>query len=820
MGLEQIQNYIYEKRLTQNDIVKSTEVEEKNVNLNWQNVGDLKIFLGGIEPNYPTPLTGITQNVWSRGNTSLTAISYTGLHQSVRGFYYQNADYGAPSVVEMEGVTSSVFRCITVPMQYVGDRIKPETFTFSLSTSDLYFEKFLSLRNSIGYNQTYNSAFAILADEVYVNPDEIKIKCDEKFDSFSNNFGFEIAFRLRNDINSSGTGVDQVIYYRPRITPKESFTGSSSSFAYSTSSIPSNYSYQDLNNQRFSSQVSRPSVSGNLGDAAFAITYNRSGTSCSFALFVDGVRTAIFPSITSVITSNALTSSPASSTTWGYYDLLDDKWHHLIVNWAENNGTNPGWENGRMYLDGTRLEATKRATNLPSYPNVKASYDIDGETIDVPTPIYIGARVLPIDEQVTNRNLRIIQSKAYASASGDILQSILDYDKPIEYENANYKYLYDFDSQENTGLYSYFGSLNLEKYLNSYINQIQTTDIAPINREKNKYDIKKETTFNNVTKCGINGFNADIAFVNVWADCIQDAFQSSVQIGERMNVKLTGISSYDDLLIKYRFLDPKMNIGHACLTGQYYYNADILPILQGPKNVIIYNFEFYKENFDSVVIKNRSQILNPDNYSVEYSNKNINYNYSGACILISSEDFKNTLKGAYAKISNDYRIYDKAVKTFPNNGLSHGILKYRNLSTNTETNIGVIYYDLGIIFMTNNFVWPGAVNQDIVNSLTAGVKLVFGINPIFAPIIDPIIVENLSFISQKFKYSTYIDINLDLNEYNISQNDSALPTRNVSYPTTIGFFNDKDECLASSKISYITKKNDTYKIKYKTKLQF
>lgn len=800
MAIKNTQPKIYEKRLLTTDFIKSTEILEETINLNSNTVNNIKIFDQGININYASSLTAGDYLTWRRGN-ELSTVSNTSFFESVKSYFQQDADYGVPnSIINAQGLSSDFVRAISIPQQFYYDRIKPGSFSFSLKPlDDKYdFPKFLKINNSYSFDNSFNSSFVALADE-NIQSDLKMNDIVKKIGANNDSVGMEICFKFRHDEaalqNDNISNYTQFLYYQARVINKESLTSIGKEWTYSVSAIPSNYQLSDLIDQR-QQTAELPNRDQDMTFAVALKVYKSNDLNFPnefwFQIYGNGELLTEAPAIFSTINNNSLSALSASSVT--KVNLADNNWYHFIVNWT------PG-QFPRCYLNGVRQAIYHFSYTIPSNLAIsEAVYTSTAGNMNVPTISCIGARILPLDQQITSRNLHIIQAKDYSSLNSDSINNVLDIDKTIEYE-------IDTSGVFNTNLCSYFGAVNIDYYLNGKIGNWNSTELLPsFNKQKTKSEIKKSLTFDNIQQMAVNGFSGDIAFCYLWfakiPDVITGPFATGFEICENVNMYLLGDFNKFNLQVYQRYVQGK----------------NITPFWDNfpntYRNFLKAGYDFWKENLDSVTVKNRSPYTSSINSTfTNVSNSQQKYDYSGAGIFINSNKYKETKKGSNLLIQNAYKIYDKPVKVFNNNSLSHGTLMYHDFSTNGDIPIGSIFYDCGQIILNTEFSYPDTYFP-ILDSLSANGPMSFNYNG------SGPWVENINFVAQKYKYCNYVNVGIDSNECNISDNESNPQNQNWVYPTTIAFYNDNDECLATAKINEITRKNSSFNLQYKVKLEY
>jgi hypothetical protein len=798
-----------EKRFTYYDFQNSIEFEENQYTFSADNSLTSHFnFLNAAKSNYTSVSSNINNNVYTLKNSN-NKISYSALYENIRSYLYQNNYAIQNSIVNQNQQESLFARQITIPLNCLGDTIKPGSFGFNLSSNSvLHFSRFLSLNNSKNIDYGRNSAYVLFNDERWLN---------EKLDSCSSNFTFELAIKPKYIDNSSASTVTQYLIYRARIVPRNSLSGmTASGWTYSSSAIPSN---QDITTLQLEKSVNvDTSITGDsVTDIAYglAMTYYKpiSNSSLSgsivFDAIINGEIVSSFQAINSSLTANSQTGVDFSSLT-SIKNLYDNQWHHLIWNWNTLDASNT-----RLYLDGVRLPAINNSSTAGQNPVLTvANYKLNNMVVKVPTTLLLGSKLQACDQQITTDSMRVIfnnqenisflyQRKNFEAEYGSqfISQAYVNQGLIINSNNQKTNNPSAKSSQVptslvniDTNIYSYFGAVNNLKYLSSYYNGIVTSDRNPdIYTGFTDSDLKKNICSNIISENGIRGYIGDLGFFYIHNASLTDG-DGGVTISEYVGSITANSFSATEIALRFTNRDPKKS------------NVD---------DYLIGNYQFWKEDLMSLLVKNKTKIKNNSEFYYKKNNASNNeayYDYYGAGIFVNHLSL-----AANSKINAKYDFQDLPQSVFDKGLFKTGSIIYKGNESSKYSKIGVIYYDLGLLIFDNNQLIPTSNlnSTSFINSISADTNITWSTSTT-----SNFIMEEMSYIVQKYRYCNYLDVNLNEFEFNNSTNPSSQLNQNVTYPTTIGLYNDNDEMIAVAKINQKVEKSSLYNINYKVKLAY
>jgi len=800
-----------EKKFLYYDFQNSIEFEENQYTFNSENSLTSHFnFLNAAKPNNTSVSSNVNTEVFSIKNNN-NSISYSALYENIRSYLYQNNYTIQNSIINQNQQESLFARQIVMPLSCLnGDKIKPGSFGFNLSSNDiLRVSRFLSFNNSKDYDFGRNSGYVLFNDERWLS---------EKLDSCSSSFSFELSIKPKYIDNSSASTVTQYLIYRARLVPRNSLSGlAASGWTYSASAIPSN---QDITTLQLEKSINvDTSVTGySVNDIAYglAMTYYKPGSpstlsgSIVFDAIINGEIVSSFQAINSSLTANSQTGLNFTSLT-SVKNLYDNQWHQIIWNWNTTSASNT-----KLYLDGVRLAAFNNSSTAGQNSIITvANYKLANMVVKVPTTLLLGSKLQACDQQVTTDSMRVIfnsqenisflyQRKNFEAEYGSqfISQAYVNQGIIINSNTQTQKSSGDSKSSQipteliniDTNIYSYFGAVNNLKYLSTYYNGVVTSDRNPdIYTNIFDSDVKKHICANIISENGIRGYIGDIGFFYIYNSPLIDSV-SGIGISEYVG-SITA-NSYSATEVAQRFINRDNKNSTAI-------------------NNLIGSYQFWKEDLASLLVKNRVKIKNNSEFYYKKNNSYSNeafYDYYGAGIFVN-----HLSTAANIKINTLYDFQDIPNVVFPNGIFNTGSIIYKSNDLSRFIKVGAIYYDLGICVFDNNIVINNSnlSNTGIVNSLSSNVNFVWS-----STSNNNFIVDEISYIVQKYRYCNYLNVQLDDFEFNKSSNPTSQLNQNVTYPTTIGLYNDNDECLAVAKINQKIEKNDLYKLNYKVKLAY
>lgn len=832
-------------------------------------------FLVGIRKDYkylnaPTTgsLTAQKQNVYTPSNSAYQ-VSITSLYEHVRGYLYRNG-LTAFDPIQRTNVNSWLgndryaVRVITIPLNELKeDKIKPGTFGMNISNSSPYtFNKYLEFNNSPSYNSGNGAGYMLLSDESWLC---CKLSNTlDKIDSKTNaDFTIEIVFSPKK-LDGLIEPYQQFLLYRPRLVDRQntaldslmdnnSLSARMFEYTCTVSAIPSYYSYDEEINNKFTtlSQISKldyDSSATSNNDCAMgiifthypltaSITSNLSGkplSGCStFKIIRNGKLYGEYLALTSSNTAGVVFTG-----TTGSVNLFDSEWHHLVWTYKQPIDFIADSDLHRVYLDAVRLPNLNQNTDSRSQPYFGGSSQTTAwyknNSLRASTVMTVGAKLQVIDQQLTTRNT-VIQNALNTDIRFLYRQREFqgEYGLTIDYTSAQQNYGAEFDpsvtgsplvtsATSDTMVYSFFGASNLEKYLSSYYGYHNSPEKNPdIYLEHSYIDAKKMICTDIIKDNGCFGFNGNIAGLWIYNYYIPGEYGFfSTPILEYQCVCWRSNSLTDlrpeiytvfygdwEIVNQRKFIEPNKRkwIG-----------------LNVPEK-LLGNFCFWKDEKNAIVVNNRIQPIT----SAIYKQKSLKFNkdfgdafnnYYGAGFLT-----KTGLQNPSINLVEKYEFTDSPVKVYTGSYLKHGKIIQNNPEGGkvaaAYSEVGIIFYDLGIIVFDSELILNHSkfienISVPLTWSITGYDFSVTG----FPPSACWFNVSKIKFETETDKYVNYFDAILEQDECNTTTNPTIGLLNNLTYPTSIGLYNDNDELLVVAKMVHQTPKTNYYGIRYKIKL--
>lgn len=751
-------NFIHTKDNSTNEIFISSEISiSSDVNFLNSCIYDLDI------PYLSASIT--SSNIVNTISNSATLISYTGLYNHVNSYLYLDG-YEVKQNLNFDGLSSSQYRVISLPLYY-HDNIEPGSFNMTLDSGEMQYSRYLRLKNDKYYDYAQNCSFVYLNDE-----DWLLNKCS----NLKSEYSICITFKL--DDNFKDEGLEKSIgylFYRPRLLPRQDIAYNWELESICSTGIPFGGSYDIQYAYKFDKNyVDSNSIENGI---SIRIIYH-SLTSVSplagkFEIHTTQNSTDIrFNAISSSATNNSQSGSFASLTS--YKDLSDGNFHQLIV--TKNISGTSSMSGMIAYLDGVRLPTFSSGV-LYEESIFDAEYKFEDDIKKTSTPIFIGAKVSPINQQVINDTMGIITSYSDSNFSKYRSQNIEPEINPIINSIRFNPVINDEEfspTGSNTNIYTNFGSVNNRLFLKDYYGILD--DNLNVDLYYDDHDLNKLNLAKSVTNFGIMGFNGCISNFYLWDKKLEDIDVENGLTGKPM----------------------------ACINLSGTFSAHLVNMQNSNKYAattknLIGDYRFFEEDTNSHIIKNNI-----------YDNSKHNY-FKGCGALISHKDYKNHNSVPYAKIETNYQFYDINEKVY-NNNLNHGKVICSNELNKKEC--GTIFYDLGIVVFDTSVNYSyNNITKNVLNSLTSNTSMTFNNS-----ITSDIIVEDINYKLVKNNYNSYIDLLINSNEFNNSQN-TTFEGENI-YPTTFALYNDNDELLFIAKCNSKNQKNKYVDSQHKLKLNF
>lgn len=806
------------KLFLKQDFHLKTEIEEYPISIDNNSPLTSNVsFLNGVYYNTSdaTLLSSLSSvNTVNTVSNSSSFISYTGLYNHALSFLYQDNYIIKSKICDRDNTDTSFLREISVPIKKFNcDRIKKGTFGISLRKNFDQYSRFLTLNNNHKYDNGQNASFIYLNDEPWLR----------SLTGTATAFTMCINFRLNNNwLNEMTTSsLTQYLIYKPSIRPRSEDGGlpnSNLAWTICSTAILNSLTYEDAYLAKF--DPSAASWWSNKGETQYALRLTYFSPTANHALsgrfvfetFLDETTPGyIFPAINSSVSSNSMTSSVSAGGLTSNKSLLDGNWHQVI--WTRDGFELPSVERGgAMYLDGIRLgkHTQPGSPGAMTDPNLFfATYEMLDKTIQTSTPIMLGARISPIDNQVVTPHFRIIeQNSTTILTSNNLKRKLIEpeynigispltaYDRGLFIENGFTTAQSLYTSGSNTNIFSYFGATNIEKFLAIYKNE-NTSDIIPNNNFSiSDSDEKSLNTSYISSQYGTHGFNGNIASFYFWDDSL-----------ENLDIEW------------FELLEPKMaEFVNSTINPLYSNNYIYKQYINQREPVTDYSlvgcYQFFKENLEAFTVKNRI-LSNTKKYTNIESEL---YGYYGAGVFINHNNFKKNTQTAVcpnASIKYMRDFYDIPEPIFTTN-LNHGKIVYIDSSKNIKDS-GIIFYDLGLVIFDSNIFLTNSITSSLLSSISSNSSMLFTVSNTSS---NNFYIDEINYSMEKMRFSTYIDVNIDGDEFNQTTNKTSLKNQDFSYPTTISFYNDRDECLYVSKINNLIEKNKFLQLKYKAKISF
>ena len=772
-----------EKRLLPNNFTNTTDTERNEIFISNKisTSSDVNFLSACIyDTNIPYLSASLSSsNVVNTLSNSATLISYTGLYNHVNSYLYLNDNVVKSKIDNFDGLSSAYVRVITLPM-YSHDYIEPGSLNLILDSNQAQYSKFLKLTNNKDYDYGQNCSF------VYFNDEDWLLK---KCSNLSNEYTINITFKLNSGfINDQLTTNVGYLFYRPNARPRQEIAYGWEADSICSTGIPFGGGYETQYNTKFDKNYIDSNSIEN-GIAARLIYYSLSSNNSfsgqyMFLMTLNGIDIR-FPAIYSSATSNSQSGSFSSLTS--EKNLLDGNFHQLTITRKNLSGLGISLSTiMNAYLDGVKLSPIYSGTN-DFYPTVfDCEYSFGNTIKHITTPIFLGAKINPINQQVTNYSLRIandyLDSKfnkyRFQNIEPEINPNINSVTSVLNWTNRI------SSTGSNTNMYSNFGAVNNRLFLKNYYGIIDDNLNTDLNYDE--HELNKLNVSNSITNFGIMGFNGLISNFYLYDKRFEDLdYENGITAEPLSCVNLSGSFS---------------------ATLAYRQKNYIYPITT---NGLIGDFRFFDEDSESVIVKNSI-----------YDNSKHNY-FKGCGIFINHKDFKNDKTIPNCKIENTYELYDIYEKVYSNN-LRHGKLFFNGAN---KKECGTIFYDLGIMVIDTNFDYPfymdstindglDQVTKSFLNSFTAGSSATFNNSST-----SNIIVKSINYKLVKNNYNNYITLPVNSYEFNISKNITYKDGISI-YPTTFGLYNDNNEILFIAKYNGKNEKNKFVDSKYTLKINY
>jgi hypothetical protein len=824
-------------------------------------------FMVGIRKNYNSSLTSQSNTAYTSSNSAYP-ISITSLYEYVRGYLYRD-NYIANDPTFKYGLSGSPIyklRVITIPLNELKeDRIKPGTFGMNSDTNARFtFNKYLELNNSPNYNYGIGAGYVLLSDESWLCCDVSERLDHVHTTGYNSSFTVELVFSPKEIKEITTQPYRQFLLYRPRLVDRMNplmvsdmnfpLSAKMFDYTYAVSAIPSFYSYDEEINNKYTAFVPNlktgydHSVTSD-NDCAMAIimvyyppvtsiTASLSGIALSgcttFQIVRNGQMYGEYLVLSSSITAG-ITGGTSGATT-----LFDNNWHQLVWTFKDDGSSLPFNDENYVYLDAVKLPnlnpAYKNSAGYITSNTYSAGRSIttawyQNNFLKAPTVMTLGAKLQVIDQQLTTRNT--------------VIQSALQTDVRYLYRQKQFEGVYGlqvYDSQReidygipiggggiplgfskstilnsttsDTQIYSFFGASELEKYLSAYYGAEAIPEKNPdIYVPITDIDTKKMKCTDIVKDLGCFGFNGKIAGFWLYHNFFDDAFGPG-----------GGTSVPEGQCIPYR-------VDYPSELYPFFYgnlNNQTLKFIEPLKRTWAYsiptligNFCFWKDEKDSLVVNNRLDFRE----SAQYSQKGLRFNkfgeeynkYYGAGLLTKpGTNYPNI------NLVDYYEFYDTPINVFTNNHLKHGkIIQNTNPTIYKEANyeVGVIFYDLGIVVLDGSNIFINYHNSMTDDNISTPIQWsVSGYD--FSITGNQFIIQSIKFQTENFKYVNYMNIKLEQDEGNTSTNPTVGILNNLTYPTTIGLYNDNDELLFIAKSNHKMQKTNYYGIRYNVKIAY